>query len=96
MARASTAKIAKTSTPKVSAASTGDILESLLPQVKAIRFQLARQNSLTQAFIRGLMTGLGATVGVAVVVALSVFIIVQVARLLGFESAAQSIVETLQ
>lgn len=86
--------MAKTAPTKVSA--TASPSDEVVKQLRKIQTQLKRQNSFGLAFARGLVTGLGATVGVAIVVTLSAFVILQVARFFGAESAAQDFVETFR
>lgn len=81
---------------KTQAEDSHQVMRDINHHLRVIQVQLRRQNSLWHSFIRGAMTGLGATVGVAIVVAIAVFLIVHVARLLGVESAAQSIVDTIR
>lgn len=70
-------------------------LDKLNSNLTVIRKQMVRQNSLRLSFARGLFTGLGATVGVTFVVAFFAFVVLQVARALGFESGAQDFLQLI-
>lgn len=58
--------------------------------------QLQKQNSLGWSFARGVMTGLGASIGVTLVLTIVVFAISRIAGWLGIETLVQPVVETLQ
>lgn len=70
--------------------------QDLNGQLSTLNSRLKKQNSLSQAFLRGVMTGLGATVGLTIVVTLVAFIINYIANLFGQQSVGQSIIEVLQ
>lgn len=73
-----------------------DTLNSINTQLAAIRRNLEKQNSFKLSFLRGLMTGLGATVGLAIILTLSVFIITSVANLVGQPDVGENIIEVIQ
>lgn len=69
--------------------------EDFLPILRSLLRSLRQSNSLSLAFARGMMSGLGATVGVTFVLGILVLIISQVARLFGIEGWAQPFLERL-
>jgi hypothetical protein len=58
--------------------------------------QLKRQNSLGWSFARGVMAGLGASLGVTLVLTVVVFALSQIAGWLGIETIVQPLVESIQ
>lgn len=91
--------MAKTSgkSEKIVAAHHADsTLETLDRHMGQVVTQLKRQNSFWLSFVRGMLTGLGASVGVTVVLALIIFVLTQVAYWFGVESLVQPVVDTLR
>ncbi len=60
-------------------------------ELEKIAVQLHRQNSWYQVFMRGLLTGLGVTIGASVMVGIVFSIFNFVARVLGLQSLIQSL-----
>jgi hypothetical protein len=70
--------------------------ESIDQNLARVAKQLKQQNSLSWSLARGAMTGLGASIGVTLVLTIVVFAISQIAGWLGIENIVQPLVETIQ
>lgn len=64
-------------------------------QLKKVTRQLKKQNSFPAAFMRGVTTALGATLGVSIILAIIVFAIDQVAKAFGVENVTHDLLQTL-
>lgn len=58
--------------------------------------ELKKQNSFSQSFLRGLITALGATLGLAIVLSALLFVIDAVAKKLGIENITNQILSNIK